>query len=718
MPNVQRLLEGRVTAAMRAAFPDAADAPAILVAAQDPRFGDYQANGAMGLAKRLKQKPRDVAAAIVARLADLIKDVCDPPEIAGPGFINLRLKPDWVAAQVGIAHADDRLGVADIKDEQDAGGKPKAETVIVDYSAPNLAKEMHVGHLRSTIIGDALVRLLSFRGHTVIRQNHVGDWGTQFGTVVLAMWYICMSRYRDDLDYVERTLAALADIELDDPRSREAALLPIRERQVADLWDDFDGTVIFEPFIEQVTQHRSLSLAEMLPAYQLVNRIEALAEGTGLTIPISPHKTEIPYSALSSWIAQMVQRPDLPENLPERKAWQYARSMTIDACQGLYDRMRIQLTPTDIRGESAYNALLPRVIKHLDDKHMLSESEGAQCVFLKSAIDNPQSEMDAPQAVDAPDSGKPLFVNKEGEPLPLIVQKSDEGYLYATTDLAAIAFRTGVVAEFSRLQDGSESPRADRVLYVVDARQALHFAMVFECAFQAGLAERGRHHLEHVGFGTMMGSDGRPFKTRSGDTVKLMDLLDQAEQQALELVSSKNDEDVAAGRAAALDENERKEIAHIVGIGAVKYADLSQSRTSDYVFSWDKMLSLQGNTAPYMQYAYARVRSIFRKGSHEAGDFRGDAAPIALESDAELALGKALLRFPETVDRALDDYRPNVLAAYLYDLAGAFTAFYDACPVLQSAEPLRSRRLKLCDLTARVIRTGLGLLGIETAERM
>jgi arginyl-tRNA synthetase len=287
------------------------------------------------------------------------------------------------------------------------------------------------------------------------------------------------------------------------------------------------------------------------------------------------------------------------------------------------------------------------------------------------------------------------FVAKDGSRLPLIVQKSDEGYLYATTDLAAIRYRVGEL-------------KANRVLYVVDARQGLHFQMVFECARRAGFAPENVR-LEHIAFGTMMGPDGRPFKTREGGTVKLMDLLDEAEKRAFDLVSAKSGD---------LSEDERRSIARIVGIGAVKYADLSQNRTSDYVFSWDKMLSLDGNTAPYMQYAYARIRSIFRKGGHEAEDHRKYDKPIALTMPQELALAKAVLRFPEFLDRALEDYRPNVLAAYLYDLAGAFTAFYDACPVIQSEEPTRSGRLKLCDLAARVMQRGLALLGIETAERM
>ncbi len=610
MPNVQRILEERVTDAMRAAFPGA-DVPAIVVLSQDPKFGDYQANGAMALAKQLRRKPLDVAAEIVARLN--VSDLCEKPEIAGPGFINLRLRTDWVSDQLGKINPDDRLGV-------EPAARP--ETVVVDYSAPNLAKEMHVGHLRSTIIGDALVRMLEFAKHPegkVIRQNHVGDWGTQFG--MLVEFLLVSGR----LQIVGSTVVGPTMKDLEEFYKRAKAR--------------FDEDPEF--------------------ARRARDRVVLLQQG----------------------------------NLLTRMCWQWFVTDSMDYCQEVYARLGALLTRQDVRGESAYNEVLPGIVETLREKRLLVESEGAQCVFLND------------------ENGKTLFVSKDGDPLPLIVQKSDEGYLYATTDLAAIAFRTGNLPPPDNPQSAirnPQSPRAGRILYVVDARQSLHFQMVFECARRAGFAPEGVR-LEHIAFGTMMGPDGRPFKTRDGGTVKLMDLLDEAEKRAYDLVSAKSGD---------LSETERKSIARIVGIGAVKYADLSQNRTSDYIFSWDKMLSLDGNTAPYMQYAYARIRSIFRKGGHEAEGHRADAAAIALAAPQELALSKAVLRFPEFLDRALEDYRPNVLAAYLYDLAGAFTAFYDACPVIQSEEPVRSERLKLCDLTARVIHRGLALLGIETAERM
>jgi len=692
MPSVQRLLDERVARAMRDAFPEAADLPAIVVASQDPRFGDYQANGAMALAKRLKRKPREVAEAILAHLD--ISDLAEKPEIAGPGFINMRLRPDWVAQEIGKVNRiepgqpEDRLGVPRAE---------RPETVVVDYSAPNIAKEMHVGHLRSTIIGDALALMLDLAGRRVIRQNHFGDWGTQFGTVILGMWHMCMAEKPGHASLRE-LLKQLAEVSaLDSVENRKEALTIICNVHQEDLDDDPDGKKHFDKWLQRHETAEDLTLPDIEEGYRFVTKVEDLAEDTGLTITHKRaedithnraedrHPEDCPLSKVSGRTTSMMQKGG-PKNAQEFRAWRLSRDISLRHCNQVYAHLGVLLEDADIRGESAYNDDLPKVVEELRAKGLLIESAGAQCLFLKDA------------------DGKPLFVAKDGSPLPFIVQKSDEGYLYATTDLAAIRYRVGEL-------------HANRILYVVDARQSLHFQMLFACARKSGFAPPDVA-LVHVAFGTMMGPDGRPFKTREGGTVKLMDLLDEAEKRAYELVTRKNEEDVAAGRAQSLAENERRDIARKVGIGAVKYADLSQSRTSDYVFSWDKMLSLDGNTAPYMQYAYARVRSIFRKGGHEAEEHRGDAAPIAVDAPAELALAKMILRFPEAIDRTLEDYRPNVLAAYLYDLAQAFTAFYDACPVIQSEEPTRANRLKLCDLTARVIHRGLYLLGIETAERM
>ncbi|HUS46210.1 MAG TPA: arginine--tRNA ligase, partial [Phycisphaerae bacterium] len=587
MPNVQQLLEKRVTAAIRAAFPGAADSPALVLPAQDPRFGDYQANGVMGLAKRLGANPREVAGRVVEQLKEdaEVAEMAEAPEIAGPGFINFRLRPEWIAEQLGAVNrvepdGEDRLGVEPAADP---------ETVVVDYSAPNLAKEMHVGHLRSTIIGDALVRMLKFAGHSCLRQNHVGDWGTQFGMLVA---------------YIER----------------KNLIQPVAGRPgrfvVAKALDDL------EALYREARQLFDINEEFAREARETVVRLQ---NGDPRTLQI----------------------------------WDEFVAISIGHCRKVYERLGVLLTDAHVRGESAYNALLPEIIKVLRVKGLLTDSEGARCVFLDD------------------EEGNPLFASKDGPPLPLIVQKSDEGYLYATTDLAAIAFRAGY---FPELPDGSKSPRADRILYVVDARQSLHFQMVFAVARAADFAPPDVA-LEHVAFGTMMGPDGKPFKTREGGTVKLMDLLNQAEERAFTLVGEKSPE---------LSETERREIARIVGIGAVKYGDLAQNRSSDYRFDWDQMLSLAGNTAPYMQYAYARVRSIFRTGGHEAEARHRDDSALRLEAPEELALGKMLLRFPETLDRALEDYRPNILAAYLYDLAQTFTSFYEACPVLKSPEPVRA----------------------------
>ena len=647
MPNIQRILDERVTAAMRAAYPEAPDAPAIVVTSQDPKFGDYQANGAMALAKLVKAKPRDVATRLIEHLAVKDSDPFEKPEIAGPGFINFRLKAEWLGGQVGLINPDRPAGAPALDDRLGVERAEKPETIVVDYSAPNLAKEMHVGHLRSTIIGDALARVLDFAGHKVVRQNHVGDWGTQFGMLVENL------RQRTSpevIGYGVRIHLMGAD-----PDPQGSVSVP---RMLSDL----------EEFYREAKQKFDSN-----PTFQAASRRRVVELQGG------DHDTGL-------W-------------------WKAIFKTSLSHCAAVYSRLGVLLTDADIRGESAYNDVLPNIIQFLREKGLVTESEGAQCVFL------------------------PGFVAKDGSPLPLIVQKSDEGYLYATTDLAALAFRTGNLPPSDNPQSAirnPQSPCASRILYVVDARQALHFKMVFETARRSGFA-KPETVLEHIAFGTMMGPDGKPFKTREGGTVKLMDLLEEAEKRAMDLVRQKNAEDVALGRAQPLSDEEMRSIAHTVGIGAVKYADLSQNRTSDYVFSWEKMLALDGNTAPYMQYAYARVRSIFRKAWPDTNAavprdkeerLRQDAAPIPLDMPQEIALAKKILQFPEMLDRTLDDYRPNILAAYLYDLAGAFTAFYDACPVLQSEERERLNRLKLCDLTARVIARGLGLLGIETVERM
>ena len=584
--NVRKELDRRLTAALAAAGATD-DAPALVATAKRPEFGDYQANGVMAAAKRLKTNPRELAQKVIdAANAAEISDLVESLDIAGPGFINIRLKTDWLANRLAeMASADERLGV------------PRAEppqTVVVDYSSPNLAKEMHVGHLRSTIIGDALARVLAFLGHTVIRQNHVGDWGTQFGML----------------------LAYLKDLLDSDPDGLTA------DTELGDL----------EEFYRKAK---------------------------------AKFDSDAGFADAARDEVVMLQSGD-PASL---ETWGRFRQVSLDHCGAVYQKLGIELTADDVRGESAYNDDLAGVVEDLKSAGLLTESQGAQCVFLDE------------------------FANKDGEPLPVIVQKGDGGYLYATTDLAGMRFRTGRLG-------------ATRVLYVVGSPQALHFRQVFAVARRAGFVGEGVV-LEHVPFGSMLGSDNRPFKTRQGGTVKLTDLLDEAESRAFELVSEKSGE---------LDEADRRRIARVVGIGAVKYADLCQNRTSDYVFSWDKMLALDGNTAPYMQYAYARVRSIFRKG--ELTD-EGLAGEVVLAEPAERALAVKLAQLSETIQAVAADCLPNVLCAYLFELAGAFMSFYEACPVLKAeCESVRQSRLALCGLTARVIATGLALLGIETLEQM
>jgi len=589
--NLKGELETRISEALAAAGAPPGSS-ALIARSNKPQFGHYQANGCMAAAKALKTNPRELAQKVVDN-TDL-SDIAEPLDIAGPGFINIRIRRQWLAQRLTEAESDPKLGVA----------TPEAQTVVVDYSAPNLAKEMHVGHLRSTIIGDALARVLKFIGHKVIRQNHVGDWGTQFGMLVQFL--------KDGgVYYFEREIDGGSVQGIDRPLVSD---LEVFYRQAK---AKFDSDPEF--------------------ADRARNRVVLLQSG------------------------------DRETNL----IWQSFVDESLEHCQKVYDALGVLLTREDVYGESKYNADLPKVIKDLDDAKMLYPSRGAKCVFLDEF------------------RGK----GEDGADVPLIVQKSDGGYLYATTDLAGIRYRSGVLG-------------ADRVLYVTDSRQGMHFAQVFGVARKAGFVGL-EVRLEHVPFGMMLGKDHRPFKTREGGTIKLTDLLTEARQRAFELVSEKNPD---------IDEDRRREIARIVGIGAVKYADLSQNRGSDCVFSWDKMLSLDGNTAPYMQYAYARVKSIFRKGGMDESQAVGE---IVLTEPAETNLAVKLAQLPETVQSVADECLPNLLCSYLFDLAGAFMTFYEACPVLKADDPAaRTSRLMLCLLTARTIKTGLGMLGIETLEQM
>ena len=545
---------------------------------RDKRHGDFASNVAMLLAKPAGKKPRDLAEALIAALpAD---SAVAKTEIAGPGFINFFVAEDFLGKQLQAALADERLGVA---------ARSTPQTVVVDYSGPNLAKEMHVGHLRSTIIGDAVVRTLEFLGDKVARQNHVGDWGTQFGMLIA---------------YLEEQPAgdnetALADL--------ESFYRAAKKR--------------FDESPEFADRARKL--------------VVALQGGDADCL----------------------------------KKWAEFNRISLSHCLEVYERLGVSLTADHVRGESAYNDDLSVVVSELKAKSLLTESDGAQCVFLEE------------------------FRNKDGDPLPVIVQKADGGYLYATSDLAALRYRQHTLG-------------ANRMLYFVDQRQALHFQQVFAVAKLAGFVNADTE-LAHMGFGTMNGPDGKPFKTRDGGTVKLVDLLNEAEQRAYALVKEKNP---------SLPDADLRDIARTVGIASVKYADLSKNRTSDYIFNFDQMLSFEGNTAPYLLYAYTRVASIFRKAEIDPQSLSGE---ILLNSEQEQTLGNRLMQFGEVLNGVAEKGLPNLLCNYLYELAGEFSAFYEHCPVLNADDDaVRNSRLQLSWLTARTLQRGLSLLGINTLERM
>jgi len=672
MKTIIDVLEEKFAGAM-GAVAGRDDCAAIVRPATDSKFGDYQVNGVMGLAKKLKTNPRKLAESVLEEVD--LGDMCEPPEVAGPGFINLRLKPQYVAGQLLRINADgsDRLGIEAADD---------AQTIVVDFSSPNIAKEMHVGHLRSTIIGDAICRLLEFLGHNVIRQNHIGDWGTQFGRVILGLWHMCMAEKQEDKRLYYRSELEELRICAEDREKLKDICLRIRDRHKTDWREDSkdtlgDGEMSFRPFLPQLNDRDVEGLwEEFLLAYQYVNALEEATTGMGLTIPtvIGGEETTIAYESLSRRITVMLQS----ENRQEYDAWRFVRKLTLEHCAGIYGRLGVKLAMDDVCGESFYNDRLPGVVGELQEKTLAVESDGAVCVFPEG------------------------FKNKEGQPLPFIIRKSDGAYLYATTDLAALRYRV-------------DELHTDKIVYVTDARQSLHFEMLFKVADMAGWDTRdGRKiDLSHVTFGSVLGENGKPLKTRSGENVKLKDLLDEAVERAKAVVEEKNPD---------LPPERKAEIANAVGIGAVKYADYSNNRTSDYVFSFDKMLAMDGNTAPYMQYAYARIKSIERKAESKGVSIeeeRKDVRDLDLSEPAELDLAKHLVRYAEAVESAATDYRPNYLTSYLYELAQKFSAFYTNCPVLNAPPEKRPTRLLLCDLTAGTIRHGLSeLLGIAVVEQM
>ena len=576
--NIQALLSEKVSQALIAAGASADCEPQVRQSAK-VQFGDYQANGVMAVAKKLGMAPRQLAEQVLSHLD--LSGIANKVEIAGPGFINIFLDPAFLAENVSSALKSERLGVA----------QPPAQTVVVDYSAPNVAKEMHVGHLRSTIIGDAAVRTLEFLGHKVIRANHVGDWGTQFGMLIA---------------YLEK-------------QQQENA----GEMALADL----------EGFYREAKKH--------------YDEDEAFAERA------------------RSYVVKLQGGDEY-----FREMWRKLVDITMSQNQLTYNRLNVTLTRDDVMGESLYNPMLPGIVADLKDKGLAVESEGATVVFLDE------------------------YKNKEGEPMGVIIQKKDGGYLYTTTDIACAKYRY-------------ENLHADRVLYYIDSRQHQHLMQAWTIVRKAGYVPESVP-LEHHMFGMMLGKDGKPFKTRAGGTVKLADLLDEALERARRLVAEKNPD---------MPADELEKLANAVGIGAVKYADLSKNRTTDYIFDWDNMLAFEGNTAPYMQYAYARVLSVFRKADIDESALV--AAPVVITEDREAQLAARLLQFEETLTVVAREGTPHVMCSYLYDLAGLFSGFYEHCPILSAeSEETRNSRLKLALLTAKTLKLGLDTLGIETVERM
>ncbi|KIS44948.1 arginine--tRNA ligase [Kosakonia radicincitans] len=576
--NIQALLSEKVSQAMIAAGAPADCEPQVRQSAK-VQFGDYQANGVMAVAKKLGMAPRQLAEQVLSHLS--LDGIANKVEIAGPGFINIFLAPEFLAAEVNQALKSERLGVT----------QPQPQTIVIDYSAPNVAKEMHVGHLRSTIIGDASVRTLEFLGHHVIRANHVGDWGTQFGMLI-------------------------AYLEL---KQQENA----GEMALADL----------EGFYREAKKHYDEDAAFAERARGYVVKLQGGDEYC-------------------------------------REMWRKLVDITMSQNQKTYERLNVTLTRKDVMGESLYNPMLPGIVADLKAKGLAVESEGATVVFLDE------------------------YKNKEGEPMGVIIQKKDGGYLYTTTDIACAKYRY-------------ETLHADRVLYYIDSRQHQHLMQAWTIVRKAGYVPDSVP-LEHHMFGMMLGKDGKPFKTRAGGTVKLADLLDEALERARRLVAEKNPE---------MPADELEKLANAVGIGAVKYADLSKNRTTDYVFDWDNMLAFEGNTAPYMQYAYTRVLSVFRKAGLEESELEN--APVIINEERESQLAARLLQFEETLNVVAREGTPHVMCAYLYDLAGLFSGFYEHCPILSAGnEEVRNSRLKLALLTAKTLKLGLDTLGIETIDRM
>ncbi|MEW5109217.1 arginine--tRNA ligase [Morganella morganii] len=575
--NIQAILSDKIQQALISAGAPL-DCDAIVKQSAKAQFGDYQANGVMAAAKKMGMPPRQLAEKVI-ELLDL-DGIAEKTEIAGPGFINIFLSPDWLTTQLETALADDELGLTPVE----------PMTIGIDYSAPNVAKQMHVGHLRSTIIGDAAARTQEYLGHKVIRCNHVGDWGTQFGMLIA---------YLEKMQNEDAGDMALADL---------------------------------EAFYREAKKH--------------YDEDEVFAErARGYVVKLQGGDEYC------------------------RTMWRKLVDITMQQNQETYNRLNVTLTEDDVMGESLYNDMLPGIVSDLLNRRIAEESEGAIVVYLDE------------------------FKNKEGEPMGVIIRKKDGGYLYTTTDIACAKYRHDVL-------------HADRVLYYIDSRQHQHLMQAWTIVRKAGYIPESMT-LEHHMFGMMLGKDGKPFKTRAGGTIRLSDLLDEAVERAEKLIREKNSD---------MPEDELKQLAEVVGIGAVKYADLSKSRTTDYIFDWDNMLAFEGNTAPYMQYAYTRVASVFKRADIDADSL---TQPIILTDDRERQLAARLLQFEETITAVAREGLPHMMCSYLYDLAGLFSGFYEHCPILAAeSEELRQSRLKLALLTQRTLKAGLDTLGIGTVEKM
>lgn len=652
--NALAELRSRFAQALSELTPDPATFAAMVKPTQDANFGDFQANCAMPLAKQRGTNPRTLAAEIVGKLD--IADLCQPPEVAGPGFINIRLQDDWLTEQTNRNVTDLRLGIEPV-------AKPKR--IVIDYSAPNVAKPMHVGHLRSTVLGNALYRVAKFLGHHVLGDNHIGDWGTQFGMILFG--------YKNFLDHAAFEAAPVTELARQyrlvsqlsgyhDARAEQ----PKAENRLAQLQCDLNSAEANKPANDKSAEKALKKLRtdandvrEKLVS--LKKQIEAIESSPPLKALADTHPQIAELARLET--AKLHAGDD--ENT---QLWNQFVPQCLAAIQGIYDRLDIRFDMTC--GESFYNPMLADVVAEFQAKSLATESDGAICVFIP------------------------------GNAAPFLIRKRDGAFTYATSDLATIRYRVNDL-------------QTDTMLYVVDTRQSEHFRLLFETAKLWGYGDR---ELVHVNFGTILGKDNKPYKTRSGDTIGLESLLDAAVAKARQTVNE-NDDGKPEGR--ELSDDARTTVAETVGIGAIKYADLRHNRESDYVYDEDKMLATNGDTATYMQYAYARVAGIFRRGGINRETLRSGGGRVVFTHPSERALSLQLLRFSEALDAVLAENRPNILTDYLFATANSFSTFYQECSVLKEPEAaIRTSRLLLCDLTARVIATGLDLLGIKTCEQM